>query len=46
MFLANEFDDPNLNNTDNIEDVDRRMETLWELMDKCDKELSSIELKD
>ena len=46
MLLANEFDDPNLNAIENTEDIDSRIETLWELINKCEEELSSIKLED
>lgn len=45
MLLANEFEDPCSNNTDDTKDIDHDIETLWKLIEKCDKELSSLELE-
>lgn len=43
MLLSNEFEDPCLNNTDDTKDIDHDIETLRELIEKCNKELSSLE---
>ena len=45
MLLSNEFEDPYLNNTDDTKNIDHDIEVLWRLIEKCDRELSSLELE-